>query len=169
MSDRGFLSDDVWAKCVDDSLPPGSLRCNGEVYILGDLLAPPSVHEMTRTLVADFIVKGEPVAKQRARIVNGHSYTPAKTVDAEELMQWAYVGVRSGYIADRENSFVVEASFFCGNKRRKDVDNLLKLCLDALNGVAWKDDSQVTEIFARKSFVPKADARTVVQIWRISE
>lgn len=33
-------------------------------------------------------------------------------------------------------------------QRRGDLDNVLKAALDALNGVAWQDDSQVVELHA---------------------
>lgn len=33
---------------------------------------------------------------------------------------------------------------------KPDVDNVLKLVMDALNGVAWKDDKQVTEAHIKK-------------------
>ena len=33
---------------------------------------------------------------------------------------------------------------------KPDVDNLLKTVLDGLNGVAWEDDSQVTELHGYK-------------------
>jgi Holliday junction resolvase RusA-like endonuclease len=35
---------------------------------------------------------------------------------------------------------------------RPDVDNLVKLAKDALNGILWVDDSQVCEINARKVY-----------------
>lgn len=34
--------------------------------------------------------------------------------------------------------------------KKPDLDNVVKLILDALNGVAWDDDQQVTCIFAKK-------------------
>jgi len=34
-------------------------------------------------------------------------------------------------------------------KRRCDLDNILKVTLDGLNGVAWKDDKQVSELFVQ--------------------
>lgn len=36
---------------------------------------------------------------------------------------------------------------------RPDVDKLLRSCLDALTGVLWRDDSQVTSLSARKRYV----------------
>jgi crossover junction endodeoxyribonuclease RusA len=35
------------------------------------------------------------------------------------------------------------------SKTRIDLDNALKVTLDALNGIAWEDDSQVVGIIAR--------------------
>ena len=37
------------------------------------------------------------------------------------------------------------------SKNRLDLDNSLKLGLDALNGIAWKDDKQITRIYAAVS------------------
>lgn len=40
-----------------------------------------------------------------------------------------------------------------GHKVTKpDADNLEKLCLDALNRIAWKDDSQVIDVRTRKVY-----------------
>ncbi|MCI5969153.1 RusA family crossover junction endodeoxyribonuclease, partial [Helicobacter sp.] len=36
------------------------------------------------------------------------------------------------------------------DKRRRDIDNILKPILDALNGIAYYDDSQVTELFVKR-------------------
>jgi len=35
------------------------------------------------------------------------------------------------------------------SKTRIDLDNVIKVALDALNGIAYKDDKQVIEIFAK--------------------
>lgn len=45
---------------------------------------------------------------------------------------------------------------------RKDIDNLEKAVLDALNGVAWHDDSQVVRVVKSKSY--GTEARTTVRI-----
>lgn len=36
--------------------------------------------------------------------------------------------------------------------KRPDIDNLVKFVLDAINGVIWKDDAQVTELYAQKRY-----------------
>lgn len=48
---------------------------------------------------------------------------------------------------------------------KPDCDNVAKSVCDALNGVAWKDDSQVVHLVVRK-FVAAADenARTIIEI-----
>lgn len=48
--------------------------------------------------------------------------------------------------------------FSLGNHRRVDLDNLGKAILDALNGVAWVDDSQVVllQLFKRVTNTPGA-------------
>jgi Holliday junction resolvase RusA-like endonuclease len=45
---------------------------------------------------------------------------------------------------------------------RCDVDNAAKACLDALNGVAFEDDSQVAKLVVEKSY--GQEARTTVRI-----
>jgi Holliday junction resolvase RusA-like endonuclease len=41
--------------------------------------------------------------------------------------------------------------------RKPDIDNVLKVILDSLNGVAYIDDSKVVEVIGRKRYatVPK--------------
>lgn len=39
-----------------------------------------------------------------------------------------------------------------GTKRKKDISNCLKLELDALNQLLWKDDSQVVELVIHKRY-----------------
>lgn len=41
---------------------------------------------------------------------------------------------------------------------RADVDNLAKGVLDALNGVAYKDDKQIQSLFVRKQYTSNRDA-----------
>ena len=46
---------------------------------------------------------------------------------------------------------------------KPDIDNLTKAILDALNGIAWKDDAQVTQINIQKIWSAKDQIE--VEIW----
>lgn len=124
-----------------------------------------------KTLIASFVVDGEPVSKSRARFTKRGSktvaYTPEKTKAGEERVAWAYRAASRVVASDPEIAYRVEARFFNGTRQRRDVDNMVKLVLDGLNGVAWVDDDQVLEIEARKAYVPKEDARTEVWVYEI--
>ena len=125
-------------------------------------------------LVASFTVKGEPVSKARARFTKRGSkvatYTPQKTLDGERAVAWAFKAATRGYQPDAESTFRVEGEFYNGTRQRRDVDNMMKLVLDGLNGIAWGDDNQVTQIAAVKSWVDNRDeARTVVRVYRVGK
>lgn len=112
-------------------------------------------------MIVSFEVPGEPVSKERPRVVAGRTFTPTKTKDAEWLIAWAYLAERAG--GSMDGSFKVACEFHCGTKRRRDVDNMLKLVLDALNGVAYDDDHQVVEVSAIK-VLSAHTPRTIVRI-----
>jgi Holliday junction resolvase RusA-like endonuclease len=121
--------------------------------------------------VAEFTVYGEPISKSRARFTNrgskSHSYTPERTREGERLMREAFLEVAPDHEPDSEFAYSVRALFYNGTRQRRDVDNMLKLVLDALNGHAWTDDTQVVEVSARKILVPKGEARTEVAIYEV--
>ncbi len=118
-------------------------------------------------IVARFTVDGEPASKARARFTkSGHSYTPAKTKEAEAKVAWAFKSAGGRKDEDPEASFGVFCLFFNGTRQRRDVDNMIKLVLDGLNGVAWTDDAQVLEVGARKDYVERDEARTEVVVYQ---
>lgn len=118
-------------------------------------------------LLVAFTVPGEPMSKARARVVNGHAFTPERTRVAEAKVQAAFLGSRKRYAPKAEAGYRVEAEFHAYTRQRRDVDNMLKLVLDALNGLAWVDDNQVVEIAGRKALVAKDEARTEVRIFAV--
>lgn len=120
-------------------------------------------------LIAWFVVDGEPVSKERPRVVGGRAFTPAKTLAAEDQVAWAFRMAARSYVPPAEGSYGVIVRFFAATKRQRDVDNMLKLVLDALNKLAWADDVQVQEISARKFYVGKNKdlARTEVAIYSL--
>lgn len=91
------------------------------------------------------IHEGEPIVKSRARVVrNGsRSYTPDKTRHAQAAL--AMTLRRS--IPRFTGNVVIVCIFRRPNRQRCDVDNLLKLVLDAgTQAGLWEDDSQVTAL-----------------------
>ncbi len=57
----------------------------------------------------------------------------------------------------------MEVTYFFGDKRRRDVTNYDKALLDAMTGVVYKDDCQITKITLKK-FIDKEYPRTEVCI-----
>jgi Holliday junction resolvase RusA-like endonuclease len=92
------------------------------------------------------------------------SYTPEKTVTAEQAVADAFRAAVPGYAYRPDAAYVVEAVFHNGTRRHRDVDNMLKLILDGLNGVAWADDWQVVRVVADKLYAPGA-ARSEVWVY----
>ena len=121
-----------------------------------------------------FIVDGEPVAKGRARAVIrggrvGH-YTPLKTVNYERQVKLAAqaamrnvplltgavsLAVRVYFSIPKSWSLKKQRQAALGelpHTSRPDLDNVIKAIKDGANGVAWKDDAQVTEVRAVKAY-----------------
>ena len=122
--------------------------------------------------VIRFVVDGEPVAKQRARLGNqGRFYTPGKTAAYEEKVR--FCAHRAGL--KRANGFPLADPFglvlriYSGDRKRRDLDNIEKAIKDALNRVAWLDDSQVDWVYKerfRTSSAPRIEIHVgVVDAW----
>lgn len=94
------------------------------------------------------VVPGEPVPKGRPRFGRGHAYTDPKTKAAEERIR-ALVR-QAGIRKPIKNPVGLTIEFWRSSKRRVDIDNLAKLVLDALNGIAWEDDNQIEELWLSK-------------------
>jgi len=122
-------------------------------------------------IIARFAVRGEPISKARSRFTNKggktRSYTPERTRDGEKAVAVAFRKEAPNHNADSTNAYAVDAVFYNGTRQRRDVDNMLKLILDGLNGIAWHDDNQVTEVTGRKILTTAEKARTVVTITRL--
>lgn len=96
-----------------------------------------------------FEVLGEPVPKKRARVVDGHAFTPGETVAFEAAIGWAFRAVYQG--APLEGPLRVHVTVREQSRRPQqqgDLDNYVKSALDALNGLAWRDDREVVAIHA---------------------
>lgn len=141
-----------------------------------------------------FEILGTPVAKGRAKIARrgnfASMYTPKKTVDAERSLlaqalqykpetPWnGALGVKIEAIFARpkshyrtgKNSDILRDDFPLFHTIKPDADNICKMCLDAMNEVFFKDDSQivVTEVKKRYGDVPKIKI-TLYQVNIVSE
>lgn len=124
-------------------------------------------------VVARFTVEGEPSSKARPRFTTRGgkvaAYTPTKTINAQAAMAAEFLRANVEELTKTPDAeYGVVGLFFNGTRQRRDVDNMLKLILDGLNGIAWHDDSQVVEVTGRKvHVVDKAHARTEVLIYRL--
>jgi Holliday junction resolvase RusA-like endonuclease len=94
-------------------------------------------------------IPGEPIPKARPRVYQGHGITPKRTLDAEKRVRAAF---QTRYPDSTPNDGPVEISavFYMSKRGRPDLDNLLKLVMDALNGLAYQDDAQVIRFHATK-------------------
>lgn len=116
-------------------------------------------------------VPGHPKGKGRPRVGGGRIYTPPDTAREEkrvaaiasDAMQTAgldpFVGPVSIVLVARyrippswSKAKQVEARGHKFSPGKPDLDNVLKLALDALNGVVFDDDAQVAMIEAIKTF-----------------
>lgn len=57
--------------------------------------------------------------------------------------------------------------YFC-TQRRRDLDNMNKLVLDALTGIAWKDDSQIARLHLYREY-DRACPRIEIGITALSQ
>ena len=119
-----------------------------------------------------FIVPGEPVSKARARTTmkdgKAVTYTPAATVAAEEVIRGYYLAGERHFVGADVERIGVRIFFYRKNNIRRDIDNMAKLILDALNKVAWADDHQIDELILWRGR-DKDDPRTEVLIYTLQE
>ncbi len=128
----------------------------------------------------EFTVSGDPVPKGRPRMTSrGHAYTPERTRKAERLIADAFRMLKVKPFIDVAVSIRIECVFApprSWSKRKQlnaidgavkkvskpDIDNLAKTVCDALNGLAWGDDSQIVKLSATKRY--GSESYTTVRI-----
>lgn len=118
----------------------------------------------------EFIVEGDPQGKARPRFSRrtGTVYTPSKTAKYEKEIRQAFLAAGGKMIPDGSYAVVIIDAYFeipksyvkgkrlaCEHNinrpdKKPDIDNILKVVLDALNKVAYEDDKQVVEVRCRK-------------------
>lgn len=134
------------------------------------------------SLAIAFSVPGDPVPQPRARITTrgkyGHAYTPSSHPIHAYRARIAAAARAAGATPteDAPLTLIVDlvwarpkSHYRKGGLRsdapklpRPDCSNVLKGIEDALNGIAWIDDTQVGRVVAEKSY--GSDGRTTVRI-----
>lgn len=126
-------------------------------------------------MTISFTVYGVPVGKARARTTfqggHAHGYTPKKTVDFERAIARAYINAcRSAKMPKNAPLRMYAVCYMPIPKstpkrlrelmtservyhtKRPDASNILKSIEDAINGLAYKDDSQIADTRAVKFY-----------------
>lgn len=130
-----------------------------------------------------FTIPGPPTGKGRPRVTrSGHAYTPQKTRNAEAHVKLlagqamagrpplegpvhVCVSVRCTVPASWPLKRRYEAEFNRIRPGKPDLDNVVKLIMDALNGVVVVDDKQVAVMTASKRY--DAVAETGVEVMEL--
>lgn len=124
-----------------------------------------------------FTIPGKPRGKARARTFYNpktkgmSSMTPEKTVLYENLIATCYlqeagderfsddaylkVRIQAFYEIPKSSTKTKKAAMAAGEilpDKKPDIDNIAKAVLDALNEVAYRDDTQVVELQMRKKY-----------------
>ena len=108
-------------------------------------------------------VAGQPVPKGRPRVFRGRGITPQATRDAEKRIADAFTTKYKNF-EPITSEIDILLTFYMQNRKRTDYDNLAKLVTDALNGLAYADDSQIVKAVVFKIMpsrrVPNGKGRT---------
>ena len=136
-----------------------------------------------------FIVEGRVQPKQRPKVYRNkytgkpHGVTPEKTRAYEEQVRTAYVEACEGEKVFFEGAIKMIVNiyvevpkstrklsreamllgFIRPTVKNGDVDNLFKAITDALNGVAYDDDSQIVDAQIRKFYGKQARAEITIR------
>ncbi len=111
-----------------------------------------------------FTIPGRPVPKQRPRMgKKGNIYTPKKCREYESAVGWTarkvFKNPYDGPVSLQVRIYLAEAG--------GDLDNYVKSIQDGLNGIAWRDDRQITRLKASKTIRPGKTERAEVVIQRL--
>ncbi|GAA0081344.1 RusA family crossover junction endodeoxyribonuclease [Clostridium sp. CTA-6] len=115
------------------------------------------------------VIDGKPMGKQRPRFNSktGHTYTPDKTVNYENWVKLCWqeqtkrekltgaikADIKVFYPIPKATNKKKKIEMLCGVIRptkKPDVDNIAKIILDSLNGLAYDDDKQVITCYISK-------------------
>lgn len=132
----------------------------------------------------NFTVMGEPKGKGRPRFCRntGHAITPKDTVNYETLVKMEYtqacgeqmfpddamldMRIKAYYSIPKSASKKRHAAMLGGDIRptkKPDMDNVIKIIADALNKIAYRDDTQIVDCQVRKFYSEKPRVEVMIQ------
>ena len=117
-------------------------------------------------VVVEGKIKGK--ARPRFNTKTGRAFTPGDTISYENWIKCCYKEQDGKYLdgpirARIEVYYQIPKSYTKGKRlackhnitppcKKPDIDNCIKVILDSLNGIAYKDDSQIVEVIAVKKW-----------------
>lgn len=119
------------------------------------------------------IVEGKIKGKARPRVFNGRAVTPKDTVNYENWVRLNYKEQSGKHLEGQikakiiayykiPKSYTKAKRLACKQNiilptKKPDIDNCIKVILDSLNGIAYKDDSQIVEVIAVKKWTEEQE------------
>lgn len=122
----------------------------------------------------EFKIPGDPMGKQRPKFTHAgkyaRTYTPQKTVNYENWVklcftqEYQFCAFESRRLKVTIDAYFAIPKSFSKSKKQQaedstisptkkpDCDNIAKVILDALNGIAYEDDKQVTDLTVTKRY-----------------
>jgi Holliday junction resolvase RusA-like endonuclease len=112
------------------------------------------------------IIPGKPIAKKRPRFFRRGSfvgtYNPQETEEGRWLLSartqlpkeilHGPIALKCLFVFEFPKSFSKKKMAEASHITKPDLDNLVKFIKDCLNGEAWRDDSQVVSLVAKKLY-----------------
>jgi Holliday junction resolvase RusA-like endonuclease len=125
-------------------------------------------------MTVQFYIPGKPLGKQRPKFNSKThtTYTPEQTVTYENIVKLEYqvqtrgqklIGAIKAEITafypivksvSKKDRASMESGMILPTKK-PDTDNIAKIVLDSLNGIAYDDDSQIVSLLVIKKYADK--------------
>lgn len=128
----------------------------------------------------ELTIPGPPITKGRPRVSRYGTYTPKKTADFESYVQYCWAAVYGG-LNPTDKPLRAELVFYMpipksvskkaraameqgqAHIKKPDLDNMAKAVLDALNGLAYADDSQIYDLKVSKRYSDRPRTEVILE------
>lgn len=130
-----------------------------------------------------FVIPGVARGKQRPRATRtGRVYTPKQTVNQEAYIKMLAATAMRGFapfvgpleatfsisvaipksFTRQQRKLIDEGNFYPTSK--PDIDNVVKLLCDAMNGIVYADDKQIVDLYVSKIYEDSASTTVMVSM-----